>query len=655
MKKIIITLLTLISLHVYSQEVIQLFDGPAPGSEDWTWKEATNTNNLFNSEVVYNVSSPTLTAYLPPKAAANGTAVIIAPGGAFHTLSIHNEGTHVAEWLNSQGVAAFVLKYRVARSFTDDPVRELIGKMGDFEALDKENEPIIPLATADGIAAMKHVRSEAKKYNINPDKIGFMGFSAGGTLTMSVAYSAEQADKPNFLAPIYAYEPAVIGNEMPVKKTPIFIAVAGDDGLKMMPYSINIYKKWYEQGHPAELHIYERGDHGFGMRTQNLPVDSWYDRFGDWLKDHKFITPPPAPASPFERIPSPNDTLVSVRYEDDKTLSFSIYAPEAEKVTVNGDFPGGYPALSMKKGFSGVWTVNNGQKTTPNIYTYDFTVDGIRTLDPKNNQTKESNSLYSSLVEIKGEENSFQEVKDVPHGKVEKVWYTSNSLGGITRRLHVYLPPNFEQVSQSKKLPVLYLLHGGGDNDASWSTAGRANTILDNLYAENKLEPMIVVMPAGHAPVPGQSMGVGVNSDPFCRDFINEIIPFIEANYPVKKERNSRAIAGLSMGGIQTVNLALWRPELFGYVYPMSTGYFPNNIEEIKSTHTDVLKNPEINKFNQFLIGIGTEDFAYPNNQNMMKLFKENGVQFDYYETSGNHNFLFWRKHLAYIAPLMFK
>ena len=143
---------------------------------------------MFNTEVVYNVSQPTITAYLPDTLLATGTAVIIAPGGAFHTLSINSEGIDVAKWLNIKGIAAFVLKYRVARSFTDDPVKELMGKMGNFKALDEENAPIIPLAMADGLTAMKYVRDHAKEKDIDPNKIGFMGFSAGGTLTMSVVY-----------------------------------------------------------------------------------------------------------------------------------------------------------------------------------------------------------------------------------------------------------------------------------------------------------------------------------------------------------------------------------------------------------------------------------------------------------------------------------
>jgi dienelactone hydrolase len=284
---IILSLLLFNNLR--AQKVIQLYEGKPKGSENWTWGEATSTKNMFNTEIVYNVSQPTITAFLPPKEMANGTAIVVAPGGAFHTLSINSEGYDVAKWLNSKGIAAFVLKYRVVHSITNDPVKELMPKMANFKALDAENDSIVPLAMADGLAAVKYVRAHAKDMNIDPHKIGFMGFSAGGTLTMSVVYNSTDENRPNFVAPIYAYEPAVIGSIPPSVKTPIFVAVAGDDQLGMMPMSINIYKKWYDAKQPSELHVFEKGGHGFGMRKQNLPVDTWYERFGDWLKFQGFI------------------------------------------------------------------------------------------------------------------------------------------------------------------------------------------------------------------------------------------------------------------------------------------------------------------------------------------------------------------------------
>lgn len=290
MKYITSLLLTFIfsmSHAVIAQTVIPLYEGKAPGSYSWDWKEASVM--MGKNTIVYNVVTPTLTYYPAPKEKANGTAVIVAPGGAFHILSMNSEGTEVAKWLNDRGVAAFVLKYRVVRSVTNNPFAELMPLMNDFKKLDSINAPVVVMATADGIQAMQYVRSHAASMYINPMKIGFMGFSAGGTLTMSVAMSAPKEWKPNFVAPIYLYNNAVIGDEMPDKTVPIYIAVASDDQLKFVPQSINLYQKWMKEGHDAELHIFEKGGHGFGMNQQNTSSDFWTASFDNWLQIRGFI------------------------------------------------------------------------------------------------------------------------------------------------------------------------------------------------------------------------------------------------------------------------------------------------------------------------------------------------------------------------------
>ena len=285
---ITILLLTFLGQIAFSQKEIQLYQGKPKGSENWTWNEQLNVKNMFGTEVVYNVSQPTITAYLPDAANATGTAVIIAPGGGFHTLSINSEGVDVAKYLNSKGVAAFVLKYRLVHSLSEDPVKELMAKMGTPQ-LDKDNASVVPLALQDGLEAMKYVRNHAKDFNINTNRIGFMGFSAGGTVTMSVIYNATDENRPNFIAPIYVYAGAIIGSEIPKANTPIFIAVAGDDQLGLTLNSVDIYKKWFEAKQPAELHIYEKGGHGFGMKKNNVPTDTWYERFGEWLKMQGYL------------------------------------------------------------------------------------------------------------------------------------------------------------------------------------------------------------------------------------------------------------------------------------------------------------------------------------------------------------------------------
>lgn len=276
----------------FAQRVIRLYEGKAPGSEAWNWSEKESIQNGFNTRLVYNVVDPTLTAYLPDPEVANGTAVIIAPGGAFHVLSIDSEGIAVARWLAERGVASFVLKYRLVKSETDDPVKELQATMSDFKKLDAINAPVVPLAMNDGLQAVRYVREHAKEFKIDPARVGFMGFSAGATVTLSVIYNADDTSRPNFVAPIYVYNGAVIGSAVPSVKTPIFVAAASNDGLDLASHSVAVYSRWLEAKQPAELHMYQKGGHGFGMRKNNIPADSWIDRFGEWLAANNLIAVP---------------------------------------------------------------------------------------------------------------------------------------------------------------------------------------------------------------------------------------------------------------------------------------------------------------------------------------------------------------------------
>lgn len=289
--QMVTVLVLMLRTTTYAQQVIRLYEGKAPGSENWDWTERESPKNAFSARLVYNVVDPTITAYLPDPAKANGTAVIVAPGGAFHILSIDNEGVDVAKWLNAHGIAAFVLKYRVVKTETNNPVAELLPLMANFAKLDQINAPVVQMALQDGLTAMKYVRSHAKQYRIKSNRIGFMGFSAGGTLTMSVVYNATDESRPNFVAPIYAYGAAIIGNEIPKEKTPIFVAAASNDQLGLAPHSVDIYLKWLNAKQPAELHMYEKGGHGFGMAQHHISTDTWIERFGDWLKQQGLMPP----------------------------------------------------------------------------------------------------------------------------------------------------------------------------------------------------------------------------------------------------------------------------------------------------------------------------------------------------------------------------
>jgi acetyl esterase/lipase/lysophospholipase L1-like esterase len=290
MNKIVflVTGVLLSTILTAQQKVIQLYQGAAPGSESWTWNEAENDNNAWKTKAVYNVSHPTLTVFAPDSMSSTGTAVIIAPGGAFHALSINSEGYDVAKWLVKRGVTCFVLKYRLAHSVTTDPVAEMTaiwGKPQFNEAMKAD----IPLATADGKVAIAYVRAHAGEYGVDAQRIGIIGFSAGGTVAASAAFNYTAANRPDFVAPVYPYFPPEMVTNIPADAPPMFVAAATDDGLNLAPHSTNLYQQWFTAKHPAELHMYSKGGHGFGMKVQHLPSDTWIERFGDWLRVNNYL------------------------------------------------------------------------------------------------------------------------------------------------------------------------------------------------------------------------------------------------------------------------------------------------------------------------------------------------------------------------------
>ena len=284
------SLLTFLYATVNAQQkVIQLYDGPAPGSESWTWNEAENDNNSWQTKVVYNVTKPTLTVFVPEADKANGTAVVIAPGGGFHALSINSEGLDVAKWLVQKGVTCFVLKYRLVHVLSNDPTAEFANKMGKKE-FDDDVSKVMPLVIADGRNAIAWVRKHAAEYKIEANKVGIMGFSAGGTVASSTLFGYTKENRPDFAAPIYPFFPSAMIGSVANDAPPIFIVTATDDGFGLAPHSIDLYNKWLSTKHDAELHMYARGNHGFGMRKQNLPTDNWIERFYEWLGVQGLLT-----------------------------------------------------------------------------------------------------------------------------------------------------------------------------------------------------------------------------------------------------------------------------------------------------------------------------------------------------------------------------
>ena len=290
MKKLFCILLLLPCITWAQQKEVRLYSAAAPGSENWNWEEKSNNNNVIHLKTVFNVVNPTLAVFSPADSNANGTAIIVCPGGGFHFLSIYNEGNDVAKWLAKKGFAALVLKYRVAHITTDDPFGDMMnGINGSRKAeWDAENRATIPLSVADGKAAIAYVRSHAAEYKVKPDRIGIVGFSAGGTVTASAAFNYTKANRPDFTAPVYAFMPDSLQSNVLPDAPPMFLVCATDDQLALTPHSIGLYKKWYEAKKPVEMHLYAGGGHGFGMSLHLTTSDTRIERFYDWLKFQGF-------------------------------------------------------------------------------------------------------------------------------------------------------------------------------------------------------------------------------------------------------------------------------------------------------------------------------------------------------------------------------
>jgi enterochelin esterase family protein len=356
-------------------------------------------------------------------------------------------------------------------------------------------------------------------------------------------------------------------------------------------------------------------------------------------------------------------------------LTFRLHAPKAENVRLlAGDIPGnGLQGAEMTKATNGVWEVTVGP-VDPGAYRYRFDVDGVQVVDPENPNTSQSNNNVWSLVDVPGSE--FMDTKDVPHGAVAAVTYYSNSLRKY-RRLHVYTPPGYE--TGTDRLPVFYLLHGAGDSDDSWSSVGRAGFILDNLIAAGKAKPMIVVMPAGHTRLFRFGGGRGgrgrggrsgaAQPDEFVQDFVNDIMPFVEKNYRVYTDQEHRAIAGLSMGGSQTLNIAVPHLDQFAYVGVFSSGVFgitgrgrggegstPPAGPTWEERNKEVLDNPELKKGLRLAwFSTGKDDFLIATSRATVEMLKKHGFDAEFHESSGAHTWINWRNYLNEFAPQLFQ
>ena len=354
---------------------------------------------------------------------------------------------------------------------------------------------------------------------------------------------------------------------------------------------------------------------------------------------------PVASAQGFRRQPTPNDTLRSTVVLDDGKVVFQIYAPAAEQVSVTGDLPWGAP-VRFSKEENGVWK-GRLDKIDAGVYRYGFIVDGVSVFDPKSELAGETKALLK--VQPTGEE--FFAMKDVPHGAVAQRWYYSETLKEM-RRLHVWTPAGYEKSREA--LPVLYLVHGGGDNDASWPTVGAAGQILDNLLAEGKMVPMIVVMPNGTIEAAGLNGEVPL----FVEDLMGSIIPYVEANYAVRPGSENRAMAGLSMGGLETLETMLPHYRDFSYFWVLSSGWFADDKAtyavkgaKLKEIAEDFNRHVKILAFTQG----GPEDIAYNNCKAMLGLFDAAGIRYEFSEGPGGHSWYTWRRDLKDLAPRLFR
>ncbi len=291
MKSIIVRTLCIVvflAASVAAQDVIPLYPGTAPGSSPANYPEKAYFSKLWNTEVVSNVTKPTLTVFKPSAETKNGTAAVICPGGGFMALSITSEGTDVAKYLTERGVTTFVLKYRLAHS-GEDATQEFATMFADPKRFHDEVAPVIPLSIADGSAAVAYVRQHAADFGVAADRVGIIGFSAGGTVAAGAALQYKPEGRPAFVAPIYAAASMFKDLPVPADAPPIFIAAATDDNLGLAPDSVLLYEKWVGAHKSAEVHMYAKGGHGFGMHKANIPTDHWIDRLADWLQLQGFL------------------------------------------------------------------------------------------------------------------------------------------------------------------------------------------------------------------------------------------------------------------------------------------------------------------------------------------------------------------------------
>jgi enterochelin esterase-like enzyme len=367
--------------------------------------------------------------------------------------------------------------------------------------------------------------------------------------------------------------------------------------------------------------------------------------------------------------------IVSPVISGDNMVTFSLYSTNAQAVAVSGSWMGMGETGKMTKDDKGVWTVTLGPLEST-MYHCNILVDGVSIIDPANPKAMRDGTRYASTLIVPGTGSEVLEVNNIPHGSITKIWYNSPTLG-LYRRMYVYTPAGYED--SNEKYPVLYLLHGGGGDEDAWTSLGRANYILDNLIAQGKARPMIVVMTNGNAnqtasvtdwskePVASSGFGPGSEQSEaeildgntkFPNSLVKDVIPYIEKHFRVIANSENRAIAGLSMGCMQTQIIAMTNPALFQYIGCFSLGIHFNSPFNVISNQILIPaydKNLKTMKNKLFYIGCGTQDFVYEGVQTLRKKLDEHNFKYVYNETGGGHTWANWRTYLSDFTPRLFK
>ncbi|MCS5488839.1 esterase [Algoriphagus limi] len=367
--------------------------------------------------------------------------------------------------------------------------------------------------------------------------------------------------------------------------------------------------------------------------------------------------------------------IISPEVHANNTVTFRLLAPDAEKVEITGDFlptekmktpmgeMDGPGKVEMTKNDQGVWTFIS-EVLNPELYNYSFIIDGFKTTDPNNPFLIRDVASSTNIFIIGGGQGELYKTNDIPHGTVARRWYDSPGLG-MDRRITIYTPPGYE--TSNEKYPVLYLLHGAGGDEEAWISLGRTAQIMDNLIAEGKAKPMIVVMPNGNViqdGAPGEgSMGyykpqfmVPRTMDGTYEGAFEDIIKFVEGNYRVKADKASRAIAGLSMGGFHTLHISRYYPNTFDYIGLFSAAIMPREdaTGKVYSNFDETLQKQMDNGYKLYWIAIGKTDFLYDANKEYRAKLDTMGMPYEYVESEGGHTWRNWRVYLSQFAPRLF-